>query len=347
MSPTRSDAAPPAGPSPARCAADVMSREVVHVGPGATVGEVARLLVAHRISAVPVLDPAGAPLGMVSEGDLLGRAEEDRLAGRDWWLSLLAEPGAAAVPAAAAARTVEDVMHAPVLTVAPDTPLAEVAALLRAHAIKRLPVVQDGRVVGIVSRADLVRVVAGMQPPPPATPRAGGFAQFIMSLVGDPAHLAAPSGTATSPPQAGAPAAVSATDFRGLVDAFRHGRADATEQTRQAAALERQREITRLLRAHLDDELWQALLDHARTVAQHGEKEFLLLRFPSGLCSDGGRKIGVAEAGWETTLRGEAAELYDRWERTLKPGGFGLEARILDYPGGKPGDVGLFLVWGE
>lgn len=341
-----SNRAPPGTPRVPYRAADVMSREVIHVGPGATVGDVARLLIAHRISAVPVLDAAGAPLGMVSEGDLLGRAEGDRLAGRDWWLSLMAEPGSA-VPATAATRTVEEVMHAPVLTIAPDTPLSEVAALLRAHMIKRLPVMQDGRVVGIVSRADLVRVVAGMRLPPPAPPRAGGFAQFIMSLVGDPAHLEPAPTIAPVAPQAGASAAVSAASFQSLVEAFRQGRADATEQTRQVAALERQRQVTRLLRAHLDAELWEAQLAQARTLAEHGAKEFLLLRFPSELCSDGGRKIGVAEAGWEAMLRGEAAEIYDRWERTLKPAGFGLEARILDYPGGKPGDVGLFLVWGD
>ena len=304
----------------------------------------------HRINAVPVLDAAGAPLGMVSEGDLLGRGEDDRLAGREWWLALLAEPGegTTSIPATAAACKVEEVMHAPVLTVVADAPLAEVAELLRAHAIKRLPVMQDGRMVGIVSRADLMRVAAGMRLPAAAEARTRSFAQFIMSLVGDPAHLAPAPGATPGLPQAGprAPAAVAATNFRGLVEAFRHGRADATEHARRAAELDRPRQVTTLLRAHLDAELWQALLDHAHTAAEHGAKEFLLLRFPSGLCGDGGRKIGLSEAGWDTTLRGEAAELYDRWERALKPGGVGLEARILDYPGGKPGDVGLFLIWG-
>jgi len=343
------DTTPPASPALPRCAADIMTREVIHVAPGTTVGAVARLLVAHRISAVPVLDAAGAPLGMVSEGDLLGRAADDRLAGHEWWLALLTEPGAAAtpVPATAAARKVEDVMHAPVLTVAADAPLAEVAEMLRAHAIKRLPVMQDGRVVGIVSRADLMRVVAGMRLPVAAPARNQGFAQFVMSMVGDPAHLMPALATTPTLPPTDAPAPVAATNFRSLVDAFQHERADAVEHARWAVELDRQRQVTTLLRAHLDAELWQALLDHARTAAEHGAKEFLLLRFPSGLCSDGGRKIGVAEAGWETTLRGEAAELYDRWERTLKPGGFGLEARILDYPGGKPGDVGLVLLWGD
>ena len=77
------------------------------------------------------------------------------------------------------------------------------------------------------------------------------------------------------------------------------------------------------------------------------DKECLLLRFPNELCTDGGRAIDVMEEAWPATLRGEAAELYLRWERELKPRGFRLAARVLEYPGGMPGDIGLFLVWGE
>jgi len=77
-----------------------------------------------------------------------------------------------------------------------------------------------------------------------------------------------------------------------------------------------------------------------------GETEFLLLRFPSQLCSDSGRAINVPDPDWPETLRGEAAEMYLRWERDLRPRGFHLTARVIDYPGGMPGDVGLYLVWG-
>ena len=65
-----------------------------------------------------------------------------------------------------------------------------------------------------------------------------------------------------------------------------------------------------------------------------------MLRFPSDLCSDGGRKIDVAEEGWEGTLRGEAAELYSRWRTELKPRGFGLSAQIVSYEDGIIGDIG-------
>jgi len=89
------------------------------------------------------------------------------------------------------------------------------------------------------------------------------------------------------------------------------------------------------------------LVQGAREAAEHGEKRLLLLRFPNELCSDGGRAINVSEPNWPSTLRGEAAEVFLRWERDLKPRGFHLSAQVLEFPGGKPGDIGLFLVWGE
>jgi hypothetical protein len=70
------------------------------------------------------------------------------------------------------------------------------------------------------------------------------------------------------------------------------------------------------------------------------------LRFPAQLCSDGGRAINVPEPSWPATLRGEAAEIFVRWQRDLKPGGFHVVARVLDFPDGIPGDIGLFLLWG-
>ena len=70
---------------------------------------------------------------------------------------------------------------------------------------------------------------------------------------------------------------------------------------------------------HVSAQLWRDLVDHAALAARSGEQELMLLRFPSDLCSDGGRKIDVAENGWEDTLRGEAAEIYHRWRQELKP----------------------------
>ncbi len=87
-------------------------------------------------------------------------------------------------------------------------------------------------------------------------------------------------------------------------------------------------------------------MQQARIAASHGETELLILRFPGDLCGDGGRAINVPEPDWPATLRGEAAEAYLRYERELKPLGFHMIARVLDFPGGFIGDVGLFLHWG-
>ncbi len=105
---------------------------------------------------------------MASEGDLLGRSNEDRLRGQEWWLAVLSERGQmdAAVTEAAVYRPVRDVMHAPVITIGQDAPLHEVAEMLRLHGIKRLPVLHGGRMVGIVSRANLLRVVEGIPEAP-------------------------------------------------------------------------------------------------------------------------------------------------------------------------------------
>jgi hypothetical protein len=137
-----------------------------------------------------------------------------------------------------------------------------------------------------------------------------------------------------------------AADFRRIVAGFeQQERQKQLEHTRAAA--ERLRfKVTELRAQHVSDEQWHGLLRKARDAAEHGRKEFPLLRFPSQLCSDGGRCINVPDPGWPATLRGESAEIYMRWQRDLKPHGFGLAAQILEFPDGVPGDAGLFLVWG-
>ncbi|MGH7046079.1 MAG: hypothetical protein ACREE2_06780 [Stellaceae bacterium] len=76
-----------------------------------------------------------------------------------------------------------------------------------------------------------------------------------------------------------------------------------------------------------------------------GVGELMLLRFPADLCTDRGRAINSPLPDWPRTLRGEAAEICLCWEHDLKPGGFHLAARVPDFPGGFPGDIGLFLTW--
>jgi CBS domain-containing protein len=145
-----------------------MTPDVVTVGPGARVDEIARLMLDHHISAVPVVDASGRLVGIVSEGDLVRRAETATVGRPAWWLELLTDQGALARDYVKThGRRARDVLTRDVLTVGVDTPLEDVARLLERRRIKRVPVVRDGHVVGIVSRADLVRTLAVRPPQPP------------------------------------------------------------------------------------------------------------------------------------------------------------------------------------
>ncbi len=153
-----------------------------------------------------------------------------------------------------------------------------------------------------------------------------------------------------SPPPSTEPAAperepVTAGSFRELVTVAEETVRDDALAAKQLAAHERLRQIKAMLLEHLDKEAWATLLDRAQAAAAEGESAFELIRFPCDLCSDGGRKIGVAENDWPTTLRGEAAEVYARWERELRPTGFRLRAQIVEYLDGIPNTIALSLAW--
>ena len=142
-------------------ARDVMVSPVITVKPGTPVKEAARILLERRISAVPVVDDKGKIAGIVSEGDLLRRSEAGTDRRRSSWLRmLLGEESIAAEYTRAHAKKVADIMTRNVVTATPDTPLSEIASLLEARAIKRVPIVEDGELVGIVSRANLIQAVA-------------------------------------------------------------------------------------------------------------------------------------------------------------------------------------------
>jgi CBS domain-containing protein len=332
-------------------ARDVMTTAVVSVRLDTPTREIAKLLSDKGISAVPVLDSAGAPVGMISEGDLIGRDEAAREARRDWWLSLLAEGGALAeeflASLRATERTARDVMAAPVVAVDEETDAAAIARLLTTYRIKRVPVLRQGRLVGIVSRADLLRAIAEAPSAQQAAPRPGFLSNAIAGLEERFKNHERATAHEEAKPVAAAEPALKVSDFRGLVADHEHKESEHIEEARRRAAEARRRKVEELVDTHASDESWRSLLHQARRAAEQGLKELMLLRFPSQLCSDGGRAVNVAEAGWPATLRGEAAELYLRWENELKPRGFHLAARVVDFPGGMPGDIGLFLVWGE
>ncbi|WP_192035046.1 CBS domain-containing protein [Halomonas sp. YLGW01] len=146
-------------------AVDVMTPTVVSVSPATGVQEIARLLLAHRISAVPVVDDDLHLLGMVSEGDLMGRVENQAEKPTPWWLALVSS---GAETAAGYIKThgqvARDIMTHPVVQVEEGATVGEIARLLEKRHIKRVPVTRDGRLVGIVSRANLLQGLASTPP---------------------------------------------------------------------------------------------------------------------------------------------------------------------------------------
>ncbi|PPQ39802.1 CBS domain-containing protein [Rhodopila globiformis] len=147
-----------------RNAASIMTRRIATARPDATVAEIARLMLDRDIRALPICDETGTLLGMVSESDLMRPFREQHDLRRPWWLAILSAADRLA-PALADyirndRRRARDLMTTPVVTAAETTDLAEIVLQLLRHRIKRMPIVRDGRLVGIVSREDLIRTLA-------------------------------------------------------------------------------------------------------------------------------------------------------------------------------------------
>jgi CBS domain-containing protein len=148
---------------------DIMTTPVISVAPETGVSEVARLLLERHVSAVPVINTDGQLLGMVSEGDFLRLAKDGSYRHGSWWLWLFSESGEnAADYMKTQGRSAADVMTRDVVTVTEDVSAGDVAHLLETKRIKRVPVLRDGKVVGIVSRADLLRGLAARRGAPAA-----------------------------------------------------------------------------------------------------------------------------------------------------------------------------------
>lgn len=141
-------------------AQDVMTTHVITVTPDTTVPDAAKLFVENRISGAPVVDADGHVVGVISEGDLLRRVEIGTDgARRTSWLDFFTDSNALAYVKSHALR-VDDVMTRDVISVDADTPLQEIAALLESHGIKRVPVLRERKLEGIVSRANLLQAIA-------------------------------------------------------------------------------------------------------------------------------------------------------------------------------------------
>ena len=151
-------------------AADVMATSVISVRLDTPVTKIAEVLLANRISAVPVVNDKDVLVGIVSEGDLIRRVEAGTERHRSWWLELLTGKETLAHEFVMShARAAADVMTRPVVSVTPDTSLGDIASLLEKHRIKRVPVAVNGKILGIVSRANLIQALvsqAKTQEPP-------------------------------------------------------------------------------------------------------------------------------------------------------------------------------------
>ena len=139
----------------AKKVADIMTRAVVTAGPDAAINGIARLMLEHRIGAVPIIDAEGHLAGIVTDHDLLRHPPKD--SPRAWWLRLFDEDAVCLEDIATARhRAARDVMIRQVTTVSDETPVSVLGSLMRRRKLKHVPVVHDGRLVGIVSRGDLL-----------------------------------------------------------------------------------------------------------------------------------------------------------------------------------------------
>jgi CBS domain-containing protein len=142
-------------------AADIMTRHILSVGPETPVVEAIGLMLDNHVSGLPVIDEAGQLIGIVTEGDLLRRGETGTERHRPRWVEILMGPGRLASEYVRThGRKVDEIMTRELVSVGPGTPLDEIVELLERHRIKRVPVLEGEKLVGIVSRADFLRALA-------------------------------------------------------------------------------------------------------------------------------------------------------------------------------------------
>jgi CBS domain-containing protein len=144
-------------------ARDVMTQPVLSVEAGMPVASAIELMLEKKISGLPVVDDAGRLVGIVSEGDFLRRAETGTQRKRPRWLEFLMGPGRLADQYVKThGRKVSDVMTTGVRTVSEDAPIEDVVGAMERYRVKRVPVLRDGKPVGLITRANLLRMLAGV-----------------------------------------------------------------------------------------------------------------------------------------------------------------------------------------
>jgi hypothetical protein len=129
--------------------------------------------------------------------------------------------------------------------------------------------------------------------------------------------------------------------------------AEAARKRREAEEAEEKKKAEikafaeRVMAYQITDEDREGALAKIRHAFLNGDREVMLAHFPSEICEDRGRRINNHLEGWQDTLPGAFRQVHTWWEETLKPGGFGFAARVISYPNGMPGEIGLFVTWPE
>jgi CBS domain-containing protein len=321
-----------------------MTSPVVTVGPDDPARKAAELMLRHKISGLPVVDGAGRPLGVISESDFLFGDAETRRKQRESWVDMLSggQHMAGAYPELLEKQgeSVRTLMAKPAICIDESCSILEAGEIMSRHRIKRLPVLRDGLVAGVVTRTNLLRFFAPEETAPrPVTPEL--FDSALLDLrkkapkAPAPAEAAEVSGDLT------------AQALKDLVNEFERNKSRFKDEAGRLAREGREALVRDLLHSRYEDRELAALLSHAREAARRGESSIPALVFPSALCTDGGRAINLPDPQWPATLRGKAADFFLRWDKELKPLGFALSARIVNFPDGFPGDAELALFWGR
>ncbi|WP_294532873.1 CBS domain-containing protein [uncultured Rhodoblastus sp.] len=325
---------------------DCMTAPVVTIGPEDSARAAAETMLRLHVSGLPVVDAHGRPLGVVSESDFRFADAATRRKQREAWVKILSGGQEMAADYLAVLEreggSVRQMMAAPAICIDESAGIEEAGALLDEYRIKRLPVLRDGVVVGVVTRAGLLRFFAPQAPPRsmPLTPA------FFEEVVGE--APVSKSGPDKSRP-AGAAGAdrVTAAELKNLVAQFERNKSRMREDAQRLGKQKREEQVKLLLQSRFTDLEFAQLLTRAREAAARGETGAPALRFPCALCTDGGRAINLPDPDWPATLRGKAADFFLRWDRELRPLGFALTARIVSFPDGFPGDAELSLAWGR
>ncbi|MBM3561870.1 MAG: CBS domain-containing protein [Alphaproteobacteria bacterium] len=306
-------------------ARDLMNSDFPYVTADADLDYVAKLLADCGLGAVPVVDDDLTPIGIVTRSNL-ERARARPL------------PDLGAIPTfllrdrpkpafRANGRALREVMTSPAISISDVAKIPDIARIMESHSLKRMPVVEGHRIIGLLLRKEVLEAMKG------------GFPAMALE-----AHLRRP--IISIPQQAGDHCAIAtAQEFRELVAEHERQLDRERVERRRAATDLREQRIRELASQRLTEAQWRDMLEQARRSAAAGLSEHLLMRFPSQLCTDGGRAINAPDPKWPATLRGEPADVFQRWRNELHPRGFRIAAQIIDFPEGLPGDAALFLLW--